>query len=87
MFGFLPRPQLAEIVSLIGDWYFAGKVQYYLHECGKITLGELVVTSPRNGHGHGPVVLKEFRELPLADAPMPGNVKNFKEIHIWFINK
>jgi hypothetical protein len=81
----VPRPQLAEIVPQIGDWYFATKAQYYLHECGQITLGPLEIISSINGHGA--VTRKVFcfgPEFPLADAPMPENVKNF-EIWIRFI--
>jgi hypothetical protein len=79
VFDFLTRLQLAQIVPQIGDWHFAGKAQYYLHECGQITFGQLEIISSRNGHGA--VIRKRFffgREFPLADASMPENVKNFK---------
>jgi hypothetical protein len=82
VFGFLLRPQLGELVSLIGDWYFASKAQFYLHECGRITLGSLTIGLSRNGL---PVVDLEHQciwDLPLADVPMPTNVKNFKGIRI-----
>jgi transposase InsO family protein len=40
----MPRRQLGELVPQIGNWYFASKTQYYLHECGKITLGGLHIS-------------------------------------------
>jgi hypothetical protein len=80
VFGFLPRPQLGKLVSLIADWYFASKAQFYLHECGQITLGHLDIEPSANGSG--PVIVKGRQELPLADVPMPKNVQNFKHIFI-----
>jgi hypothetical protein len=85
VFGFLPRPQLGELVSLIGDWYFASKAQFYLHECGQITLGDLDIDESAIENGHVIVVVNGRRVLPLADVPMPENVKNFKHIYIRFI--
>jgi hypothetical protein len=85
VFGFLPRPQLGELASLIGDWYFASKAQYYLHECGRITLGSLTIKRSRNGIPVVNVELEKYRYfwgLPLAEVPMPTNVKNFKQIKI-----
>jgi hypothetical protein len=41
--GFLPRPQLGEFVPQVGNWYFASKAQFYLHEYGQITLAYLQV--------------------------------------------
>jgi hypothetical protein len=76
----VPRPYLANVVSQIGDWYFAIKAQFYLHECGKITLGFLRITKP--AYRNGPVILKGERELPLPDVPMPENIKQLKGIHL-----
>jgi hypothetical protein len=87
VFGFLPRRQLGKLVSLIGDWYFATKAQFYLHECGQITLGSFAIERSMNGLPVVNVWLEEhkyfwhFRE-PLADVPMPTNVKNFMQIRI-----
>jgi hypothetical protein len=81
VFGFVSRLELAEFASQIGDWYFASKAQFYLHECGKITLGKMIIDSSMNGNG--PVIYEGvWDELPLADVPMPENVKNFKEIFL-----
>jgi hypothetical protein len=108
IFGFLPRAQLAQIVPQIGDRHFASKAQFYLHKCGKITLGNLEISSkPKPSEDEDdeneleissipsededgpifniPVVLKEGRELPLADVPIPANIKNFKQLRIRFI--
>ena len=84
MFSFLPRPQLGQLVAQIADWYFSRKAQFYLHECGQVTLGELWIKWSANGHG--PIIIKDEQqqELPLADVPMPENIKNFKRIYIRF---
>jgi hypothetical protein len=116
IFGFLPRTQLAQLVPQIGDRHFASKAQFYLHECGKITLGNLEISSiPVHSEDEDgdeilsipssesededeissipsaedrdervPVILKDGRELPLADVPIPANIKNFKQIRIRF---
>jgi hypothetical protein len=82
VFAFVPRPQMAELVPQIGDWYFATKAQYYLHECGKITLDEFWIKSSTRGNG-SPVISKDYamqQEFPLANVPMPENIINFKKI-------
>jgi hypothetical protein len=83
IFGFLPRTRLAKIVPQIGNWYFASKAQYCLHEFGKITLGQLSIRRPTNGPGTI-VANQTEQELQLDDVPMPipVNVKSFKEIYI-----
>jgi hypothetical protein len=86
-FGFLRQALLAQIVPQIGDSYFASKAQFYLHECGKITLGNLEISSKpsEDGNERVPVILKEGRrELQLADVPIPANIKNFRQIRIRF---
>jgi hypothetical protein len=83
VFGFLARPHLAKIVPQIGNWYFALKAQYYLHECGNITLGRDLHISV---NGNGPAIERTYLTyMPLADVPMPKNVKNFNDIQIRFI--
>jgi hypothetical protein len=80
VFGFVPRAQLAEFASQIGDWYFASKAQFYLHEYGKITLGKMLIDSSMKGND--PVIQRGFSgELPLADVSMPENVKNLAGRH------
>jgi hypothetical protein len=39
----MSRRQLGELVLQIGNWYFASKAQFYLHECGQITLAYLTI--------------------------------------------
>jgi hypothetical protein len=86
VFGCLPRRQLGELVPQIGDWYFASKTQFYLHECGQITLGWLTIGPSSISDDADPIVHvwreDQFWDLPLADVPMPTNVKNFKGIRI-----
>jgi hypothetical protein len=84
VFDFLPRHQLGELVSQIGDWYFASKAQFYLHECGQIILGNLTIGPSENGHPIVDVRSEDqcFGDLPLADVPMPTNVKNFEGVRI-----
>jgi hypothetical protein len=53
-----------------------------LHKCGKITLGEMDI----NRNENEPKIWDgENWELPLADVPMPENVKDFESIHLWFV--
>jgi hypothetical protein len=94
VFGFMPRRQLGELVPQIGNWYFASKAQFYLHECGQITLAYLTIGPASindDDEPEYPIVDVEvgpaeedecFWDLPLADVPMPTNVKNFKGIRI-----
>jgi hypothetical protein len=58
-------------------------VQFYLHECGDVTLGQFSIESS----SRGPIfVNKAEKELPLAEVPpMPSNIKGFKKITIKFV--
>jgi hypothetical protein len=85
MFGFVPRPQLAELVPDIGDWHFAAKAQYYLHECGKITLGKLRIEPSTFEDEDGLIIVVKEWESPIADVPIPENIINFKGIDIRFV--
>jgi hypothetical protein len=95
IFGFLPRPQLAELVPQIGDWHFATKAQYYMHECGLITLCDMYIrrsTSWIDRKNDRPIVklchehAYEHQyfgwDFPLADVPIPKNIINFEYICI-----
>jgi hypothetical protein len=91
----VPRPQLAELVPQIGDWRFAEKAQYYLHEFGRITLGDMYIRNSiawiniKNGI---PIVKlcdegeynadEPVWEYPLADVPIPKNITDFRSIEI-----
>jgi hypothetical protein len=55
-----------------------------LHKCGEITLGRLYIF----GNENGPMIWGGNYwelELPLADVPIPENIKNFKSITIRFV--
>jgi hypothetical protein len=56
-----------------------------VHKCGQVSLGQLHITSSRNGNV--PIVFanEEDRELPLAEVPIPENVKNFESIRLRFV--
>jgi hypothetical protein len=85
LFGFLPRTQLVALIPQIDDRKFASFLQFFLIKCGKVTLGDLRITK---SYGNGPAFVRRLghygRELPLADAPMPENIKNFKSIQLKF---
>jgi hypothetical protein len=91
----VPRPQLVQLVCKIEDRQFASFIQYFLHKCGRITLGKLWIRPSQwssSVFGNGPPIVLVNRqlhlsrwEMPLADMPMPINVKDFKEIILEFI--
>jgi hypothetical protein len=98
IFGFLPRPQLAELVPQIGDWHFASKAQYYLHEFGKISLGYLDIRKSTSwiNRKNGPPIVKLCSDddyeheyfgwdFPLSDVSIPKNIINFARIDIRFL--
>jgi hypothetical protein len=77
---FVPRKQLVELVAQLDGRQLARIFQFYLHKCGKVTIGRLrIVPSP---NGDGPIIVRRRQELPLADVPMPENVNDFKRIRI-----
>jgi hypothetical protein len=49
VFSFMPRPQLAELVPQIGDWYFASKAQYFFTNVAKSLLA--IWISEEQHHG------------------------------------
>jgi hypothetical protein len=61
---------------------FCHKAQFYLHECGQITLADLTIGPKNNGSSIVDIDEEAIWNLPLADVPMPTNVKNFKGINI-----
>jgi hypothetical protein len=85
LFGFLPRTQLVALLPRIDDRKFASFLQFFLVKCGKVTLGDLRITK---SYGNGPACVRRLgqynMELPLADVPMPENVKNFQGIELKF---
>jgi hypothetical protein len=75
----------------IWDRQFVSFIQFYLHKCGQLELGKLIIKYPIDGNDadkNDAVLFKVYqynqysRALPLTDAPMPENIKNFKEIDI-----
>jgi hypothetical protein len=82
----VPRPQLLELVPSVGDRKFASFAQFFLHKCGTISLGTLLIKSA--GDGNGPTISGHYGELemPLADLPMPMpvNIKSFEHMELWF---
>jgi hypothetical protein len=67
----------------IADRQFVKNVQFYLHKCGNVTLGQFSIQSSRKG----PVfVNKAGQKLPLTEVPpMPSNIRSFKQITIKFV--
>jgi hypothetical protein len=70
----------------LGDRAFVTYVQFFLHKWGEVTLGHLHIKLPENGDV--PIVIVNENDrmpLPLADMPIPQNVKKFKSIRIRFV--
>jgi hypothetical protein len=97
LFGFVPRAQLKQLVphigdqcqQTIGDRQFVSFVQFFLHKCGEVTLGlgQLYIYSSNGNNATAPIIMNKINgeKMPLADVPIPENVKNFKSIKIRFI--
>jgi hypothetical protein len=88
LLAFVPRSQLGNVVSQIGDRQFAHIIQSFLHdEVRKITLGKMEIIPPRRGVSSDfamvRVGLNEATNMP--DWPMPGNIKDFGEIDLKFV--
>jgi hypothetical protein len=84
----VPRSQLGNVVSQIGDRQFAYILQSFLHdEAREITLGEMWVIPPRPSVFSDRPMVKVWRKAAtnVPDWPMPGNVKNFVEIDLEFV--
>jgi hypothetical protein len=82
LLALVPRSQLGQIVSQIGDRRFARIIQAFLHEHGEITLGKMVIIPPRRSVPSDRPMVKGW---PLPDWPMPGNIKNFEAIDFKFV--
>jgi hypothetical protein len=91
--AFVPRSQLGNIVSEIGDRQFARILQSFLHEHGDITLGRMEIIPPRyRVTSDRPMAMVRnlhneygYAAVDLPDLPMAENVKNFDEIHVKFV--
>ena len=87
----LSRQQIAFLTEEISDRRFCTILACYLHRFGLVTLPTLRFDCSNYGtrrksaptihawHGRG-----WDPELPLADAPLPVNIRNFTSIEIWF---
>jgi hypothetical protein len=85
----VPRNQLGNVVSEIGDRQFARIIQCFLHDPVKeITLGEMHLIPPRRGVSSDQQMMKVWpnKATSMPDCPMPANVKNFVAIHLKFVN-
>jgi hypothetical protein len=76
----VPREQLVELLPQIDDRQFAKVLQFFLNKCGEITIGSLSIG--KNEEGATIASNSYYRELPLADTPMPSNINNFRNIII-----
>jgi hypothetical protein len=55
-----------------------------LHKFGEVTFGQLLIIWSGNGNV-AIITFKKDEELPLADMPIPENVKDFAAIGIRFV--
>jgi hypothetical protein len=90
LLAFVPRRQLGNNASQIGDRQFAHILQSYLHDevDNKVTLGQMLIIPPRrNVTSDRPMMQYSYEcaAVDLPDCPMPKNVKNFIEIYLKFV--
>jgi hypothetical protein len=81
----VPRSQLGNVVSQIGDRQFANIIQSFLHDpVREITLGEMGIIPPRWNVPSDQPMVKVGRNAAtnMPNWPMPGNIKDFKEINL-----
>jgi hypothetical protein len=86
--GFVPRHQLGQIVSMIGDRRFASILQKFLHKYGEITIDRIQIVAPYEDPSGHPRVRVWQNDRPLrfemAEAQMPTNIKNFNCFELRF---
>jgi hypothetical protein len=85
LLAFVPRSQLGNVVSQIGDRQFARIIQSFLHDpVREITLGEMGIIPPRWNVPSDQPMVKVGRNAAtnMPNWPMPGNIKDFKEINL-----
>jgi hypothetical protein len=84
----LEHPRRKSRPPTIGDRQFVSFVQFYLHKCGEITLDRLWIKESTEADWQ-PTLSKWFGiyalQLTNVPLPMPGNIKNFKEIALEFV--
>jgi hypothetical protein len=85
LLAFVPRTQLGNVVSEIGDRQFANIIQSFLHdEVREITLAYMRIIAPRpDVPSDLPMVkIMDKAAINMPDWPMPGNIRNFKQIDL-----
>jgi hypothetical protein len=82
----VPRSQLGNVVSQIGDRQFADIIQPFLHEVRKITLGEMRIIAPRPYVPSDQPMVHVWPNAAtnMPDWPMQENIKDFKGIDLKF---
>jgi hypothetical protein len=85
LLAFVPRSQMGNVVSEIGDRQFAYIIQSFLHDpVREITLGKIGMIPPRINVPSDQPMVTVWRNAAtnLPDWPMPANIKDFKEINL-----
>jgi hypothetical protein len=88
LLSFLPRSSLVQFIPQIRDRTFASILQFFLNKCGEVTLEWMRIKPSWNAYG--PAIVQKNKDLfstlnlPLAEGPMPPNVKNFRGIRLRF---
>jgi hypothetical protein len=85
---FVPRSQLGNLASQIGDHQFAYILQSFLHdEVRKITLGKMRIIAPRPDVPSDQPMVKVGHNATtnIPYSSIPGNIKDFKEIVLKFV--
>jgi hypothetical protein len=83
LLAFVPRSQLGNVISQIGDRQFAYIVQSFLHDpVWGIALGRMYIIPPRiNVPSDQPMVTVWHNAATnLPDWPMPTNIMDFEQI-------
>jgi hypothetical protein len=85
LLAFVPRNQLGNVVSEVGDYQFAYIIQSFLHDpVSKITLGKMRIIAPRPDVSSDQPMVKVWpnEATNMPDGPMPANIKDFKQIDL-----
>jgi hypothetical protein len=64
LLAFVSRPQLVALSNQIWHRQFAKILQFFLHECGEISLGGMTIVGPEKGKSDGdgrPMVRKQHK--------------------------
>jgi hypothetical protein len=76
------------LIPQIWDRKFASFLQFFLNKCGDVTLEWMRIKASWNAYG--PAIVRKNKDvfstfdLPLAEGPMPPNVKSFRGIRLRF---